>query len=109
MTTEIEIKWSLRQNMWKVSTGIFNTIQTTKVITCPGYHSREMCPNEFPTETELNENKNNKTGNRYIKDIKVGDYAIIFVTGEKSPLCVRIKSEPYRKEINEITIYKNDR
>jgi hypothetical protein len=66
MTTEIEIKWSLRQNMWKVFTGIFNTIQTIKVITCPGYHSRESCPNEFPTETELNENKNNKTGNRYI-------------------------------------------
>ena len=106
MTTKIEIKWSLRQYMWKVSTGIFNTIQTTKVITCPGYHSRESCPNEFPTETELNENKNNKTGNRYIKDIKIGDYAIIFVTGEKSPLCVRITSETYRKEINEITIYK---
>lgn len=106
MTTKIEIKWSLRQNMWKVSTGIIDTIETTKVITCPGYHNHESCPNQFPTETELRENSSNKAGNRYINDIKIGDYAIIFVTGKKSPLCVRITSETYRKEIPEITIYK---
>ena len=98
MTTEI--KWSLRQNMWKVSTGIIDTIQTTKVITCPGYHNHDSCPEQ------LRENSNNKAGNRYINDIKVGDYAMIFVTGEKSPLCVRITSETYRKEIPEITVYK---
>lgn len=100
---EIEVKWTLRQNMWKVSTGIFNTIKETCIITCPGYHSRESCINEVDI---LNLHPNNKNGNRYIKDISVGDYAIIFDSGHKSPLCVRIISESYRKEINEITIYK---
>jgi hypothetical protein len=103
MTTEI--KWSLRQNMWKVSTGIIDTIQTTKVIICPGYHNRESCPEQLIPE-ELRQKSSNKAGNRFINDIKVGHYAIIFVTGNKSPLCVRITSETYRKEIPEITIYK---
>ena len=99
-TREIEIKWTLRQNMWKVSTGIFNTIKETCVITCPGYHSHKSC------QIPLNLNSNNKNGNRYVEEISVGDYAIIFASGHKSPLCVRITSEAYRKEINEITIYK---
>ena len=73
MTTEI--KWSLRQNMWKVSTGIIDMIQTTKVIICPGYHNSESCPKEVRPE-ELKINSNNKTGNRYINNIKIGDYAI---------------------------------
>jgi len=99
-TREIEVKWTLRQNMWKVSTGIFNTIKETCVITCPGYHSRKSC------QEPLNLNSNNKNGNRYVEEISVGDYAIIFASGHKAPLCVRITSEAYRKEINEITIYK---
>ena len=99
-TREIEVKWTLRQNMWKVSTGIFNTIKETCVITCPGYHSRKSC------QEPLNLNSNNKNGNRYVEEISVGDYAIIFASGEKSVLCVRITSEAYRKEIHEITIYK---
>jgi hypothetical protein len=102
-TRKIEVKWTLRQNMWKVSTNIFNTITESCVITCPGYHSREMCSNEVDS---LNLSSNNKNGNKYIKDISVGDYAIIFASGHKSPLCVQITSEAYRKEINEITIYK---
>jgi len=101
---EIEIKWSLRQNIWKLSTGVFNTIQRTNIIICPGYHSCESCPND-PTGL-LHLRTDNKKGNKYINDISVGDYAIIFATGEKSPLCIRIKSEAYRKEIPEITIYK---
>jgi hypothetical protein len=100
----IEIKWSLRQNMWKVATGIFNTIQITNVIISPGYHSYDSCPNN--QENQLILHPNNKTGNKYINDISVGDYAIIFATGETSALCVRITSEAYRKEIPEITIYK---
>jgi len=100
--TDCEIKWSLRQNMWKISTGVFNTIQETCVITCPGYHSNQSCPDVPSLEIRAE----NKTGNRYITDISVGDYAIIFESGQKSPLCVRIISEAYRKEIPEITIYK---
>jgi hypothetical protein len=100
----IEIKWSLRQNMWKVATGIFNTIQLTNVITCPGYHSYDSCPNK--PEGELNYNPNKKTGNKYINDISIGDYAIIFASGETSALLVRITSKAYRKVIPEITIYK---
>ena len=99
-----EIKWSLRQNMWKISTGVLNTVQSTNVIICSGYHSREMCP-EDPNES-LILRQNNRSGNRYINDINVGDYAIIFASGEKSVLCVRITSEAYRKEIPEITVYK---
>ena len=99
-----EIKWSLRQNMWKVATGVFNTVQNTNVIICSGYHSRESCPDD-PNE-RLILLPDNRSGNRYINDIAVGDYAIIFASGEKSVLCVRITSEAYRKEIHEITIYK---
>ena len=93
----IEIKWSLRQNMWKVSTGVFNTIQKTNLIICPGYHSQESCPNNLNDR-----NLDNKKGNKYINDISVGDYAIVFACGEKSVLCVRITSEVYKKEIPEI-------
>ena len=97
----IEIKWSLRQNMWKVATGVFNTIQTTNVIICSGYHSCKSCPDNLNDR-----NPDNKTGNKYINDISVGDYAIVVASGEMSVLCVRITSEVYRKEIPEITIYK---
>ena len=97
----IEIKWSLRQNMWKVATGVFNTIQTTNVIICAGYHSRESCPDNLNDR-----NQGNKTGNKYIDDVSIGDYAIVFASGEMSALCVRIMSEAYKKEIPEITVYK---
>ena len=97
----IEIKWSLRQNMWKVATCVFNTIQTTNVIICNGYHSSESCPDNMDAR-----NPNNKKGNKYIDDIAIGDYAIVFASGERSVLCVRIISEAYKKEIPEITIYK---
>lgn len=99
-----EIKWSLRQNMWKVATGIFNTVQSTNIIICSGYHSSESCPDD-PNE-RLILRLDNRSGDRYINDIAVGDYAIVFASGEKSVLCVRITSEAYRKEIPEITIYK---
>lgn len=104
MKRAIEIKWSLRQNMWKVATGIFNTIQRTNVIICNGYHSFDSCPDTSDGMVSLR--SDNKNGNRYIRDISIGDYAIIFASGEKSVLCVRITSEAYRKEIPEITIYK---
>jgi len=104
LSGDIEIKWSLRQNMWKIATGVFNTIQHTNLIICPGYHSFEACPNN--TDNQLNLRESNNQGNRYINDIAIGDYAIIFATGEKSVLCVKITSEAYRKEIPEITTYK---
>ena len=99
--TNKEIKWSLRQNMWKVATGVFNTVQNTNLIICSGYHSRESCPDNQNERLILR--PDNRSGNRYINDIAVGDYAIIFASGEKSVLCVRIISEAYRKEIPEIT------
>ena len=98
---QIEIKWSLRQNMWKVATGVFNTIQKTNLIICPGYHSPESCPDNLNDR-----NPDNKPGNKYINDMSVGDYAIVFASGERSVLCVRITSEVYKREIPEITIYK---
>ena len=99
-----EIKWSLRQNIWKVATGVFNTVQSTNVIICSGYHSRDSCPDD-PNERIILRSEN-RSGNRYINDISVGDYAIIFASGEKSVLCVRITSQAYRKEFHEITVYK---
>lgn len=104
MSSIKEIKWSLRQNIWKVASGVFNTIQSTNSIICSGYHSREMCP--YNPNERLILTPDNRSGHRYINDISVGDYAIIFASGEKSVLCVRITSEAYRKEIPEITIYK---
>ena len=64
-----------------------------------------MCPTIVQNES-LILRPDNRSGNRYINDIAVGDYAIIFASGEKSVLLVRITSEAYRKEIPEITIYK---
>jgi hypothetical protein len=104
MSSIKEIKWSLRQNIWKVASGVFNTIQSTNSIICSGYHSREMCP--YNPNERLILTPDNRSGHRYINDIAIGDYAIIFASGEKSVLCVRITSEAYRKEIPEITIYK---
>jgi tRNA G37 N-methylase TrmD len=97
----IEIKWSLRQNMWKVATGVFNTVRRTNLIICSGYHSCDSCPDNMDDR-----NPNNKKGNKYIDDIAIGDYAIVFASGERSVLCVRIISEAYKKEIPEVTIYK---
>jgi hypothetical protein len=104
LSRDIEIKWSLRQNMWKVATGVFNTIQSTNVIICNGYHSHDSCPNT--PDDQLILRPENKNGNKYVNDISVGDYAIVFASGEKSVLCVKITSEAYRKEIPEITVYK---
>ena len=95
----IEIKWSLRQNMWKVATGVFNTVRRTNLIICSGYHSCDSCPDNMD-----NRNPNNKKGNKYIDDIAIGDYAIVFASGERSVLCVRIISEAYKKEIPEVNI-----
>ena len=106
MQEQIEIKWSLRQNMWQVSTGVFNTIQTTNLIISCGYHSYKACGNNQDDLLNLHLDDDNKNGNKYVNDICVGDYAIIFATGEKSVLCVQITSEAYRKEIPEITVYK---
>jgi hypothetical protein len=102
-----EVKYTLRQNMYQVATGVFNTIIKTCIIICAGYHSRNICPYNPNNELNLRLDDNKyKNGNKYINDISIGDHAIIIASGEKSVLLVRITSEAYRKEIPEITIYK---
>jgi hypothetical protein len=110
MTSQInnyEVKWSLRQNMGRIATRVFNTVLITNVIVCAGYYSRDRCPYDENGAIILQEG--NRSGNRYINDISVGDYAIIFETGNtRSVLLVLITSNAYRKIIPEISIYKRD-
>lgn len=97
-----EVKWSLRQSPWTVATGVFDTIRSTKLIICSGYHSHDKCP-----EGELIFDKQNTRGNIYALEIEIGDYAIIFEKGNVyTALLVRISSGVYRKVIPEITIYR---
>ena len=103
----IEVKWSLRQNQWKVHSRVFDTIQNTKVILCSGYHDENRCDVDMNGDIILN--PNNKKGNNYVNDVNNDDYAIVFENGNKNEaLLVKIVSNVYKKVIPEITIYKRE-
>ena len=39
--SEIEVKWSMRQNFGKCMTNIFEMVEKLHVVMCPGYHTKE--------------------------------------------------------------------
>jgi len=97
-----EVKWSLRQSPWAAATNVFNTIRRTNTIICAGYHSRDKCP-----QGDLDLDEQNTKGNKYVFEMEIGDYAIIFERGNpRTALLVRVSSAAYRKVIPEITIYR---
>jgi hypothetical protein len=103
--TIIDVKWSIRQNPWKVHTKTFDTLEQTKVILCSGYHEASRC--RIDDEGKLILDPTNKKGNKFIEAIKIGDYAIVFENGNRNEaMIVKIMSEPYKKTIPEITIYR---
>jgi len=103
--TIIDVKWSIRQNQWKVHTRTFDTLEQTKAILCCGYH--EASRFRIDDEGKLILDPTNKNGNKFIEAIKIGDYAIIFEKGNRNgAMIVKIISSPYKKTIPEITIYR---
>lgn len=109
--TEIEVKWSMRQNFGKCMTDIFEMIEKLHFVTCPGYHTKDAVFSIIDnSENGFTPDISEKSGQRkkFFHNIMLGDYAIVFEEKNKEKaLLIQITGNPYIRYIPEITIYKN--
>jgi hypothetical protein len=107
MSSRQEVKWSLRQNMWKKHKGVFNTVEHTRKIVCSGYHTKERSQVDILGNPIIN--PDNIRGNMYITKVQEGDLAILFETGNnREAMLVRITSQPYKTILEDVSVYKKN-
>jgi len=109
MTYEIsgtqEVKYSLRQSMWKKTKNVLGIVRKTGVITIPGLHSYEDISEFIGNENTVALNKDQQK----IKDIEEGDLIVIFENGNKiRGLLVRMKGDVVLKEVSNVLIYRKE-
>ena len=91
------IKWRLRQNPWNVHKNCFKTIENTKLILSE-IIDKVACDNFKPDKS-----------NKFFNSFEIGDNVIIYENNNNNnALLVKIISNPYRKNIDEIKIYKKE-
>jgi hypothetical protein len=100
-----EVKYSLRQSMWKKTKNVLDIVKKTGIITIPGLHSYEDISKFIGNETTIVLNKDQQK----IKDIEEGDLIVIFENGNKKrALLVRMKGNVILKEVSNVLIYRKE-
>lgn len=100
-----EVKYSLRQSMWKKTKNVLDIVRKTGVITIPGLHSYEDISEFIGNENTISFNKDQQK----IKDIEEGDLIVIFENGNKNKaLLVRMKGGVEEKEVSNVLIYRKE-
>ena len=106
LSKETEVKWSLRQSMWKKTKGVLDIVKKTRFITLAGYHSyyevQEMA-NTGILRLDLN-----KQQNIVSQEIEKDDLVVIFENGNRErALLVKMVGTLTYREIPEVVIYRN--
>lgn len=100
-----EVKYSLRQHMWKKTKNVLDIVKKTGIITIPGLHSYEDISKFIGNENTIVLNKDQQK----IKDIEEGDLIVIFENGNKKrALLVRMKGNVILKEVSNVLIYRKE-
>lgn len=95
----IEVKFAIRQNMYKERTkDVHKIVIATKCITIPGHHCARTYQKEISTRD---------AGIRFQDELCTGDYVVIFEKGNKKKASlVKITSGVYTKHIPLVSIYR---
>ena len=100
-----EVKYSLRQSMWKKTKNVLDIVKKTGIITIQGLHSYEDISKFIGNETTIVYNKDQQK----IKDIEEGDLIVIFENGNKKrALLVRMNGNVILKEVSNVLIYRKE-
>ena len=100
-----EVKYSLRQSMWKKTKNVLDIVRKTGVITIPGLHFDKDISKFKGNENTIIYNKDQQK----IKDIEEGDLIVIFENGnKKKALLVRMKGNVSWKEVSNVLIYRKE-
>lgn len=103
-TQKQEVKYSLRQSMWKKTKNVLDVVKKTEVITLPGLHtdSYEELNNLYQNNiTILNKEQ------QMINEIKKNDLIVIFENRNRErALLIRMKGDVEIKEISNVLIYR---
>lgn len=95
-----EVKYSLRQSMWKKTKNVLDIVKKTGIITIPGLHSSEDTIGKEDTGDWNNDQKK-------IRDIKKDDLIVIFENGNRNrALLVRMKGDVMLKQVSNVLIYR---
>ena len=108
---EHEVKWSLRQSMWKKTKGVLDIVKNTRFITLAGYHSYYEVKDYITEGTlrlDLLVEDLNKQQIIVSQEIEKDDLIVIFENGnrERALLVKMVGPLTYRK-IPEVVIYRN--
>lgn len=97
-TPEVEVKYAIRQNMYKKRTkDVHKIVIATKCITIPGHHCARTYQKEISTRAGIN----------FQDEICTGDYCVIFENGnKKKAILAKITSDVYAKPIPLVSIYR---
>ena len=100
-----EVKYSLRQSMWKKTKNVLDIVRKTGVITIPGLHFDKDISKFKGNENTIIYNKDQQK----IKDIEEGDLIVIFENGNKKrALLVRMKGKMEHRKVSNVLIYRKE-
>lgn len=100
-----EVKYSLRQSMWKKTKNVLDIVKTTGIITIPGFHYYKDIIHLIDIEDTIVWNNYQKK----FKEIEKDDLVVIFENGNKErALLVRMKSDVRPKELEDVVIYTKE-
>lgn len=98
----MEVKYSLRQSMWKKTKNVLELVRTTEYITLPGYHSSREVSNTSMDELEGD-------AWRVANQIQNGDLVVIFENGNRErALLVRIIGDVEYRNLPKVNIYRKN-
>ena len=115
-----EVKYSLRQSMWKKTKNVLDIVRKTGVITIPGLHFDKDISKFKGNENTIIYNKDQQKikdieegdlnkDQQKIKDIEEGDLIVIFENGNKKrALLVRMKGKMEHREVSNVLIYRKE-
>ena len=104
-----EVKYSLRQSMWKKTRNVFEIVQETKAITLPDFTSKEKADRGLDEELNIKEDLESRDANRFANEMIVDDLVVIFENGNKErALLAKIKSGVKYRHFPNVTIFRKD-
>ncbi len=101
----IKIDYLMRNNQWRKHEKVFDTINITKKLICPGAHRNSI--------VLINENNKYSCGNikkwqadKFLNDIQINNIVLLFDRQYKSALVLKIISEPKKSKIDNVIILR---
>ena len=101
----IKIDYLMRNNQWQKHEKVFDTINITKKLICPGAHRNNI--------VLINDNNKYSCGNikkwqadKFLNDIQINNIVLLFDRQYKSALILKVISEPKKSKIDNLIILR---